>query len=219
MKITLDHIVVIFFALLGFVGSVILYRTNGPPIMTAFFLATGVAALVYGFLGGVQQATFVWGALKLSGTLAALVGVAVGVNYYLQKQLIIDAPVAGRYEWQWAGAGWIGHIDVKKDGTAQMNMSQYRTCSGEVRVVPLLQQNETGKLELLDGGTRLSVNIPVQFIEYDDKCTKVRMDETTVLTGTIDRKPGYAGQIEYSTKYGAPIGDMILVKSFTSGVH
>ncbi len=52
-------------AILGFVGGVFLQLfTEAAPILVAVLLATGVAALVYAFLGGIEQATFSVGALK-----------------------------------------------------------------------------------------------------------------------------------------------------------
>ena len=57
-----------------------------PPILPSVLLATGLAALTYRFLGGLEGASFQMGAFKAAGGLAALVLIAWGVNYYLQVQ-------------------------------------------------------------------------------------------------------------------------------------
>lgn len=88
----LDEIVVAAFAFLGVVGSVFLIVYFGvnavPSILVSFLLATGLAALTYRFLGGIDAGTsFRVGALKLTGSLAALVGIALVVNHYLADQV------------------------------------------------------------------------------------------------------------------------------------
>lgn len=218
-KFTADDLVVVIFAFLGFVGSVVLYRIAAPPIIVSFFLSTGVASLVYRFLGGIQGASFVWGALKLGGAMAALVGTAIAVNYYLELQSVISVPVAGRYEWQWAGDSWKGYVDVDQSGGARIEMSRYLNCAGVQKWVPLMKQSSAGKVEALSNQTKLRVKIPVQFINYDANCNRTGLSDVTTLTGDLDRKPAYAGVVEYRTQYGAPVGDMILVKSYSSGVH
>ena len=80
----IDEIIVALFAFLGVGGGVLLpLRYNVPPITTSFLLATGLAALTYRFLGGIQGASFTVGSLKLGGALAALVGIAMLINHGL----------------------------------------------------------------------------------------------------------------------------------------
>lgn len=80
----IDEIIVAAFAFLGVGGSVFLpLRYPIPPITTSFLLATGLAALTYRFLGGIQGASFTVGSLKLGGALAALVGIALVINHGL----------------------------------------------------------------------------------------------------------------------------------------
>jgi len=82
-----DEVIVAAFAFLGLAGGVFLpLRYPVPPITTSFLLATGLAALAYRYLGGIQGATFSVGALKLGGALAALVGIALLINQTLAKQ-------------------------------------------------------------------------------------------------------------------------------------
>jgi len=87
----LDEIVVAAFAFLGFGGAVFLPLKFGfssiPPIVVSFLLATGIAALTYRYLGGIQGASVAIGALKLSGAIAALVGIAMLINHTLVSQV------------------------------------------------------------------------------------------------------------------------------------
>lgn len=119
-KWPLDDIVVVVFALFGFAGAVFLpLRYNIPPIVTSFLLATGLAALAYRFLGGIPGSSIVIGALKLGGSLAALVGIAIVINGYLvtqvQFRLITDDDIVGPWKWVYARGAASGHIYISKD--------------------------------------------------------------------------------------------------------
>jgi hypothetical protein len=57
-----------------------------PPIVPSVLLATGLAALIYRFLGGLEGANFQMGAFKAAGGLAALALITWGINHYLQEQ-------------------------------------------------------------------------------------------------------------------------------------
>jgi hypothetical protein len=74
---------VVLFALFGVAGGVLLqlFQPAVPPITTSFLLATGLAALTYRFLGGIQVSSVRIGVLRLGGTLAALVSVAMLINH------------------------------------------------------------------------------------------------------------------------------------------
>ncbi len=86
-----DEIVVASFAFLGFGGAVFLPLhfgfNNVPPIVVSFLLATGLAALTYRYLGGIPGTSLTIGALKLGGTLAALVGIALLINNQLVPEV------------------------------------------------------------------------------------------------------------------------------------
>ncbi len=98
---SMDDIVVALFALLGIGGAVFLpLRFNGfSPTITSFLLATGLAALTYRYLGGIQGASFSVGALKLSGALAALVGIAMLIHH----TMINDPLPQQNQTWQVSG--------------------------------------------------------------------------------------------------------------------
>ncbi len=87
-KLTSEDIVIIVVCTLGLIGGVILFYLNSPPIIISLFLATGLSALVYRFLGGIEYAVFGIGALKLAGVGAFLIGSAFWINSYLEKQLV-----------------------------------------------------------------------------------------------------------------------------------
>ena len=87
----IDEIVVAAFAFLGFGGAVFLpLQYNVAPIVVSFLLATGLAALTYRYLGGIEGTSFAIGALKLTGTLGALVGIALLINNQLVSQTTVQ---------------------------------------------------------------------------------------------------------------------------------
>jgi hypothetical protein len=114
----IDEIVVAAFAFLGFGGAVFLPLkfgfNNVPPVVVSFLLATGLAALAYRYLGGIPSASFSIGALKLSGALAALVGIALLINSQLLPQTSVQV---------WYLRGKI--MDHKKDGLSSLADSDF----------------------------------------------------------------------------------------------
>ncbi len=227
-----DDIIIVIFALLGFIGSVVLYRTaSAPPPIISFFLAMGVASLVYRFLGGIDKAQLVMGTLKVTGTMAALIGIAVYVNGQIIKQQQADdlraqqrakimkemmlQPLEGRYEWQMYG-GWKGYINIEKDGSAHIEMDKYLNCGGGQKWVTLLRQAGSGIVKADEFQTKVQVNIPVKFVKYDANCNETGVDDKTVLAGDLPRVPAFAGFIEYRNNSGAPLGGMVLVKGKTT---
>lgn len=82
-----EDIVIITVMLIGFVGGVIICLLDILPIITAVFLATGIASLVYRFLGGIQSTTFNIGPVKLVGSIAALIGCAWFINNNMVEQI------------------------------------------------------------------------------------------------------------------------------------
>lgn len=98
----MDDIVVAAFAFLGLGGAVLLpVKFYIPPITISFLLATGLAALTYRYLGGIQNSSFSVGALKLGGALGALVGIALLINTRLQPQM--PAPPKQFLVWEVSG--------------------------------------------------------------------------------------------------------------------
>jgi hypothetical protein len=127
-KLLADDVVVIVFAGIGFIGSVVLYLwTSAAPIIIAFFLATGIAAFVYKFLGGIQGASIAIGTLKLGGVMAALVGLALIINGKLETQPkfhpVSDDMMVGEWRWVYAKGGWEGELLFTKDDKGQLRFT------------------------------------------------------------------------------------------------
>jgi hypothetical protein len=136
-KWKIDDTVVLFFCVFGFGGGIVAGKLGLPPIVGALLLATGVAALIYRFLGGIADSTFTVGALKLTGTAAFLVGMTWYLNGQLESQLAkaqdaAEALVASKalaeahplttaelaksiYRWDYGSAGWTGDYSFKLD--------------------------------------------------------------------------------------------------------
>jgi hypothetical protein len=115
-----DDIVILSFAASGlFGGAVLSLRTNAKPILVSIFLATGIAALVFRFLGGIGEATLTVRTLKLGGTMAALIGSAFLINAAFERQArpigsfsqLKRNDIVGRWKWQWAQGGWLSYLD------------------------------------------------------------------------------------------------------------
>lgn len=83
---TFENKVILIAILTGFIGSIVLFFLKLPPIVISIFLGTGIAALVYRFLGGIDGASMVMGTIKLSGSIAALLASAYFINGELIKQ-------------------------------------------------------------------------------------------------------------------------------------
>lgn len=83
-----EKIVIILALIIGFLGGIILvFIPNTPAIIISILLATGIATLVYHFLGGIENAQFNTGAIKLGGSMAALLAGVLLINPKLDKQL------------------------------------------------------------------------------------------------------------------------------------
>jgi len=156
--------VVICFSLLGLIGSVVLYFLKLPSIMISIFLSAGITALVYRFLGGIQGASFAIGALKLGGTIAALIGIAFSVDHTLEFEarsfhLVSDDVMLG--EWQWEAVGpsvsWDGNlVFTKEHGQLRFSGKEYnveKTSEGTRRTLLLELTNGVANLNTGNGLT------------------------------------------------------------------
>jgi len=147
--------VVAAFAFLGVGGSVFLpLRFHIPPIIISFLMATGLAALAYRFLGGIPGASIAIGALKLTGALAALVGIALVINRDLvnqvQFQLVSDDDIVGPWKWVYARGAASGHIYITKDHNGNLVVDgEQDKYSDENSHVPLYTV-KNGKAKLLN---------------------------------------------------------------------
>lgn len=82
-----EKTVIIFILIFGFLGAVILIYFDLPAIIPSIFLATGIATLVYHFLGGITVAEFNMGPVKLGGSIAALIASGWFINSELANQI------------------------------------------------------------------------------------------------------------------------------------
>jgi hypothetical protein len=168
--------VVICFSLLGLLGSVAFYFLRMPSIIISIFLSAGITALVYRFLGGIKDASFGIGALKLGGTIAVLIGVAYWIDSTKQLNpefhLLSPDTMVGEWQWDAAGpdAGWSGHLDFAKE-------KDHLTFTGDEYIlekapqgsknVPLLRLTN-GKATLIKGSA-LTLESDVEEFQYGRK--------------------------------------------------
>lgn len=209
-----DWIIIVFFALIGFLGSVYLFRTGSPAIIVSTFLAAGVASLVYGFLGGLE-ASFQWGpGFKAGGALAALLGSAFFFDYHLKTESLPVFPTDGIYEWQYGGQSWQGHVEVGKNRPAQFEMLHFYICGTQWKGLPhMTTEKDTGRVEWTDTShMKLHVRIPFKYVNYDASCKPTGLSEQEVLEGDLTAVPAFAGDIYYHSKDREQLGHMVLVK-------
>ena len=199
---------------MGLAGSLVSHFCHGPAILTSLIAAAGVSSLVYGFLGGIKGARFQWGNWKLQGSIAAFMVVTCITNYYLRQEYKLDI-ANQKYEWQWAGENWVGHLNTGRDGTASIDISKWhKECGGVLlEPPPFLVSDDSGSngsnsvKESLDG-TELNVNLKVKNTG-DVRCPD---DEIRTIKGKLTRTQAWAGRVEYTYQNRTSTkGDMILV--------
>ncbi len=94
-----EDVAILAFAILGLGGGVALWLIKSPPILISVFLGIGVAAVVYRFLGGIASGTsFTDGALKVGGSLGALLATASFINSPLVQQTTQSYTIRGTLE-------------------------------------------------------------------------------------------------------------------------
>jgi len=83
-----EKTIIIIVLVIGFLGgTLLLFVKDDYPIIISLLFATGVSTLVYHFLGGIKNAQFNTGAIKLGGSMAALLASTVLINAQLEEQL------------------------------------------------------------------------------------------------------------------------------------
>jgi hypothetical protein len=204
----IDEIVVAAFSFLGFGGAVFLPLKFGfdnvPPIVVSFLLATGLAALTYKYLGGIEGASFAVGALKLGGTLAALVGIALLINSQLMKQI--------SHNQIWYVSGRV--LDDQKHPVNELNDADFTVFPGAGHAeqlgdfrVEFIRDNSQGGLQHV----YLSVNhrgygqvtIPLDVGELKSLYPDVRVEGQLINLDHITLPQGNGAEAPYS-KDGPP---------------
>jgi hypothetical protein len=170
--------VVIFFSLLGLIGSVVLYYFKFPSLMVSIFLSSGITSLVYRFLGGIQGAKFVVGALTLGGSIAALIGLAYWMDSTKQLAPRQEFRVAsndimvGSWDWKSVGpsTGWDGYLSFTQSG-GQLSFTGEEfslvAVPGKDPITKRILEMTNGKAVLSKDGTNLSLDSEVHEFQYD----------------------------------------------------
>lgn len=83
-----EKIIIVCVLILGLIGGVVLVYMEQPAIIPAVFIAMAIATLVYHFIGGIGVAEVNLGKVKMTGSIAALVGSALIISYILDEQMI-----------------------------------------------------------------------------------------------------------------------------------
>ncbi len=122
----------------------------------------------------------------------------------------------GEFEWQWAGAPWIGTVEITGNsaGKAVAKVNVRRYCGGK-EVGPAIESNGTGTTDI--GQNSLGLELPVWVYHYKEDCSS-NGRSGQVLRGTLPQVEAYAGIVHYEDQFGSSRGDMILVK-YASGIR
>jgi hypothetical protein len=101
-------------------GAMSFWSRYFPTAVIALFLAIGVAALIYRFLGGFQQGpSALLNGIQIGGSLGALVLVFRLLNQDLTAHPSVisqQQDLAGKWRWQWAAGGWDGTLTLRSHG-------------------------------------------------------------------------------------------------------
>lgn len=82
-----EKIVIIVTLIAGLIGGVLLIALKFPPIIPSILISMSISVLVYYFLGGIKEAGFNMGPIKMGGSIAALIGCAFFINHSLEPQM------------------------------------------------------------------------------------------------------------------------------------
>jgi len=162
-----ENKVILIAIIVGFVGSIIIYLLSLPAIMVSIFLATGIAALVYRFLGGATGASMVMGTLKLSGSIAVLLGSA----YFINGELIKQSEGTGKVK--------LGKISFNPH---RSNWVAFDKSNGKPITVKI---NETDE-ELPTPAKNIWKNNPLQLTKSGNRFLIVPENDTSFTLGTIE---------------------------------
>jgi hypothetical protein len=168
---TFEDRVVVCFSLLALVGSAALYWLKMPSIMISIFLSAGITAVVYRFLGGIERTEIFLGTVKLTGTIAAMVALAVWIDGTKQLDpefrfhLVSEDVIVGKWNWKavFPGAGWDGDLEFKKtNGQLTFDGKEYLLEKG-----PSTAENHKLSLEMTNGKASFSSDRTKLYLESD----------------------------------------------------
>lgn len=151
-----EDIVLISVMVMGFLGSVCIYvfSLSVPPIVVAILLGAAISALVYRFLGGIPASTmFGVGALKLGGSLAALIGSAWFINQELTQQTTDLASLFEPNYNQWSA---ISNKDLNPLPVTVKGLGTLPAAAGNAfQNIPLALERDDQQLKITSAGFTL----------------------------------------------------------------
>jgi len=121
----------------------------------------------------------------------------------------IPASPSGAFEWQWAGANWLGTVKINGD-IARVEVKEFVKGKFEFRPTPVLTSSRDGAVHLQKDGFKLEMPIKIHTFENG----KERPTETLeTLVAELSPKEAYAGKVRYVRSDGTEsAGDMVLVR-------
>jgi len=127
-----------------------------PPPIISIFLGIAVSALLYRFLGGVHNASFTVGALKVTGTAAILIGVAYWSNGQLEKYLPQKTPEYPHFDFEKDvspdASGWYAvDLDTGKPVSINFRGHDQQHPAPAQNELDTLRQNRNLGLKRVDG--------------------------------------------------------------------
>lgn len=190
----MDDTVVLFFCVFGFGGGIATQKAGMPSIVVALLLATGVASLIYRFLGGVSDSSFAIGALKLTGTAAFLVGMTLLVNAKLPQQSVAPSSafttadlVNHTWRWDYGTGGWTGdfYFSLDEHKNIIFNGTEFYRCTAPGKCDDLYDISN-GRAEIVDGGLVLHAHARDRLNgRYVDWQTGEPLKKTVAFEGSL----------------------------------
>jgi hypothetical protein len=209
-----DFKVVIAAVIGGFAGGILAVIYHLPPLVISILIVTGVVSLVYGFLGGIEGASLTVGALKLGGTMAALVGFTMLFNNELLRQLpplpITSSDLVGSWKWVYGRGAWDGYLTFVKDPNGQITFTGYEDQYKDENSKERIFQISNGKATLRKDGSHLDMQFDIEDLRWKTKY-QLKTSEPIVLVPafrgdlqpTDARIPGPWGMMIYKRPPGA----------------
>lgn len=160
-----DDTVVLFFCVCGFGGGLAASKIGSPPVIISLLLATGVASLIYRFLGGMAGASVSVGALRLTGTAAVLVGMMLLVDSKLHVEMpqtnehsLTKADLVGTWRWDYGQGGWTGDFTFKMVNNDVVFTGTESRCTDPLHCTPLFLLTD-GRADVVNDGLQLDAQV------------------------------------------------------------
>jgi hypothetical protein len=162
--------VVLAFSFFGFVGGLLTFALHWPSVICSLLFGTGVASLVYGFLGGITKAEFVWGVAKFGGSMAALLATTFFLTHYLENERtdfhLTPKKIVGTWYWDYGQGGWHGELKFSLDPSGNLVFQgNEKKCISEFNCTVIYTITD-GHAEIV-GGDRLKLDSKVHDAVYN----------------------------------------------------